>query len=56
MTLFYVLNFYKNAFEYNLMGYGSALAWVLFLIVLVLTIINFWGQRRWVYYAGEGRG
>jgi multiple sugar transport system permease protein len=56
MTLFYVLNFYKNSFEYNLMGYGSALAWVLFLIVLVLTIINFWGQSRWVYYAGEGRG
>ena len=56
MTLFYVLNFYKNSFEYNLMGYGSALAWVLFLIVLILTIVNFWGQSRWVYYAGEGRG
>lgn len=54
-TLFYVLNFYKNSFEYNLMGYGSALAWVLFLIVLVLTIFNFWGQSKWVYYAGEGR-
>ena len=54
-TLFYVLNWYKNSFEYNLMGYGAALAWVLFLIVLVLTIINFWGQSKWVYYAGEGR-
>jgi multiple sugar transport system permease protein len=54
-TLFYVLNFYKNAFEYNLMGYGSALALVLFLIVLGLTIFNFWGQSKWVYYAGEGR-
>jgi len=54
-TLFYALNFYKNSFEYNLMGYGSALAWVLFLITLVLTAILFWSQSRWVYYAGEGR-
>lgn len=54
-TLFYALNFYKNAFEYNLMGYGSALAWLLFLIVLVLTIILFATANRWVYYAGEGR-
>lgn len=54
-TLFYALNFYKNSFEYNLMGYGSALAWVLFLIVLVLTIILFRSAGRWVYYAGDGR-
>jgi len=55
-TLFYALNFYKNSFEYNLMGYGSALAWGLFIIVLVLTALLFWSQSRWVYYAGEGRG
>jgi multiple sugar transport system permease protein len=54
-TLFYALNFYKNSFEYNLMGYGSALAWGLFVIVLVLTAVLFWSQSRWVYYAGEGR-
>jgi multiple sugar transport system permease protein len=54
-TLFYALNLYKNAFEYNLMGYGSALAWGLFIIVLILTIVNFSGASRWVYYAGEGR-
>jgi len=54
-TLFFVLNFYKNSFSYNLMGYGSALAWVLFIIVLILTIFNFWGQSKWVYYAGDGR-
>lgn len=54
-TLFYALNFYKNSFEYNLMGYGSALAWVLFLITLVFTAVLFWSQSRWVYYAGEGR-
>ena len=54
-TLFYILNFYKNSFTYNLMGYGSSLALVLFLIVLVLTIVNFWASSRWVYYAGGGR-
>jgi multiple sugar transport system permease protein len=54
-TLFYALNFYKNSFVYNLMGYGSALAWVLFLITLAFTAILFWSQKRWVYYAGEGR-
>jgi len=37
------------------MGYGSALALVLFFIVLALTALNFWGQSKWVYYAGEGK-
>lgn len=54
-TLFYNLNLYKNAFEYNLMGYGSALAWVLFLIVFVLAIVLFGTSGRWVYYAGDGK-
>lgn len=55
-TLFYNLNLYKNAFTYNLMGYGSALAWVLFLIVMVLTLLLFRSANMWVYYGGEGRG
>jgi multiple sugar transport system permease protein len=55
-TLFYNLNLYKNAFTYNLMGYGSALAWVLFLIVLALTLVLFRTASTWVYYGGgEGR-
>jgi multiple sugar transport system permease protein len=37
------------------MGYGSALAWGLFIIVLVLTIVLFSSSGRWVYYAGEGK-
>jgi multiple sugar transport system permease protein len=51
-TLFYALNFYKNAFEYNLMGYGSALAVGLFFIVLIITSAFFATSARWVYYAG----
>ncbi len=54
-TLFYNLYLFKNAFTYNLMGYASALAWVLFLIVLALTIFLFNTSNRWVYYAGEGK-
>ena len=54
-TLFYNLNLFKNAFNYNLVGYGSALAWVLFLIALAVTLILFNTSARWVYYAGEAR-
>ena len=49
-TLFYVLNLYNNAFDYGQMGYASALAWVFFIIVLVLTYLQLRLSRRWVYY------
>jgi multiple sugar transport system permease protein len=51
-TLFYVLNLYRQAFEYHNMGYASAMAWVLFLIVLVLTLLVFRGSKNLVYYEG----
>lgn len=51
-TLFYNLYLYKQAFGYLDMGYGATLAWVLFAIVLVITIALFYTQNRWVYYAG----
>ncbi|NPV08279.1 MAG: sugar ABC transporter permease [Anaerolineae bacterium] len=49
-TLFYVLYLYWNAFSFLRMGYASAMAWVLFVIILVLTGLQFWAARRWVYY------
>lgn len=52
-TLFYVLYLYKQAFELRHMGYASAMAWVLFAIVLVFTVTVFRSQRRWVFYGGE---
>ena len=55
-TLFYVLYLYRNGWQYFKMGYASALAWVLFFIVLVLTLIVFRTSARWVYYEGMGRG
>lgn len=41
---------YKNAFRYYEMGYASAISWVLFFIILVITLIQWAGQRRWVHY------
>ena len=54
-TLVYVLYLYRNAFEYFKMGYASALAWVLFFIILLLTVFQFGLANRWVYYEGGTR-
>jgi multiple sugar transport system permease protein len=51
-TLVYILNLYRQAFEYHNMGYASALAWVLFVLVLALTILVFRGSKGLVYYEG----
>lgn len=49
-TLFYVLYIYNQGWKFAKMGYASALAWVLFLIVLLLTLVQFKMANRWVYY------
>jgi multiple sugar transport system permease protein len=54
-TLFYVLYLYKQAFNYFHMGYASAMAWILFAIILVLTLLVFKSSSMWVYYEGERR-
>ncbi len=55
-ALFYVLYMFRNAFGYFRNGYASAMAWILFLVIMLLTIILFYSQRRWVYYETEGGG
>lgn len=56
-TLFYLLYLYKNAFNWFEMGYASALAWVLFLIIMVCTLILLRSSTLWVHYEGSfGRG
>jgi len=52
-TLFYVLYIYRQAFQFFRMGYAAAMAWVLFLIVLTLTLILFRSGQFWVYYEGK---
>ncbi len=54
-TLFFVLYVYRQAFQFFNMGYASALAWVLFIIILVFTLLIFRSQRFWVFYLGEQR-
>jgi len=54
-TLFYVLYLYRQAFQFFNMGYASALAWILFLLILVLTLSIVRSSDRWVYYEGGGR-
>ncbi len=49
------LYIYDEAFKKFDMGYASAIAWVMFGIIMVLTLIAFWSSRRWVYYAGDKR-
>ncbi|TDE94271.1 sugar ABC transporter permease [Occultella glacieicola] len=53
-TLFYIYYLYTQAFTDSQMGYASALAWVLFLIVLVITALLFRNARSWVYYEAGG--
>jgi multiple sugar transport system permease protein len=49
-TLFYAYYLFRQAFQYFRMGYASALAWVLFAIVLALTLFQLWLSKRWVHY------
>jgi multiple sugar transport system permease protein len=54
-TFFYNLYLYKTFFTYQDMSYGSTLAWFLFAVILVVTIVLFGTAKYWVYYAGESR-
>ena len=52
-TLFYALYLYRSAFRYIKMGYASALAWLLFLVTLVCTLLVMRTSARFIYYGGE---
>ncbi len=52
-TLFYSLYFFKTAFTFNDMGYGATLAWMLFVIIMIITIVIFGTAKYWVYYEFE---
>ncbi|WP_246309969.1 carbohydrate ABC transporter permease [Paenibacillus alginolyticus] len=51
--MFYVMYLYMNGFGYLKMGYASAMAWILFLLVVMLTALIFVSQKRWVHYQGK---
>ncbi len=50
---FYAMYLYRNAFVYFRMGTASAMAWILFAVVLIGTLLVFRTSARWVYYGGE---
>ncbi len=53
--LFYVLNIYKYGFLYLKMGFASALAWILFVVILLFTLLVFKSSPLWTFYrGGEG--
>ena len=52
-SLFYGLYLYDNAFRWFKMGYASALAWLMFLIILTITLLVFRSTAKWVYYGGS---
>ena len=54
-TLFYVIYLFQQGFAYLHMGYASALAWGLFVVIAVITAVNFLASRRFVYYEGGPR-
>jgi multiple sugar transport system permease protein len=49
-----MLYLYRNAFEFINMGYASMQAWVLFLIIVALTLVVMRVTSRWVYYEAGG--
>ena len=52
-TMFYALYLYRNSFYYLRMGYASAMAWMLFVVILSATLGVIYSSKRWVYYHGE---
>ncbi|MFC4306375.1 carbohydrate ABC transporter permease [Cohnella boryungensis] len=55
-TYMYAMFLYEKAFKHFQMGYASALAWILLVIVAVITALNFAASRYWVFYESDGRG
>jgi multiple sugar transport system permease protein len=54
-TLFYAIYLFQQAFTYFRLGYASALAWGLFLVIAIVTAIQIVGSRRFVYYEGQSK-
>jgi multiple sugar transport system permease protein len=52
-TLFYTMYFFRQTFNFYDGGYGSALAWAMFVVIMTLTGILFWSARYWVHYQYE---
>ncbi|AIE84703.1 carbohydrate ABC transporter permease [Fimbriimonas ginsengisoli] len=54
-SMFYALYIFRNAFEYFKFGKASAMAWLLFLLLVVISAVQFGLSKRWVHYEGEAK-
>ena len=54
-TMFYNLYLYKTFFTYQNMAYGATMGWLMFIIILLLTLVLFRTSKYWVYYAADAR-
>ena len=52
-TLFYMVNLYERAFQLVQLGYASALAWIMFIIIMVITLLVIRSSALWVFYETE---
>ena len=52
-TMFYNLLIYKTFFTYQDMSYGATMAWMLFLVIMIVTLVLFSTAKYWVYYPNE---
>ncbi|MGE5581141.1 MAG: carbohydrate ABC transporter permease [Bacillota bacterium] len=51
--MFYAMFLYKNAFTYFKMGMANAMAWIMFVVVMALTVFVFTASKKWIHYMGE---
>src|SRR5690606_7862320 len=54
-ALYYVIYLFQQGFQERHMGYASALAWLLFVVIMLVTVVQLVVARRLVYYEGEQR-
>ena len=52
-SLTYVLHLYKQAFQFSKMGYANALAFVLLIVTVLISLVVFLSSKTWVYYEGD---
>ncbi|RRD96442.1 sugar ABC transporter permease [Clostridiales bacterium COT073_COT-073] len=55
-TYFYGMYVYNNAFKHHKLGYASANAWIMFVVILLLTALVFRSSSAWVFYEAEKKG
>jgi multiple sugar transport system permease protein len=54
-ALFYAIYLFQQAFQFLNMGYASAMAWILFVIIMIITFVQLRVSKRFTYYEGEQR-